>query len=311
MTRQRYPACRPAALLRLVGERADGWLPSLGCVTSPTVREANRIIDEAAEQHGRDPREIRRLLNASGTFGTSAQPFQGPPEQWVEQLLPLVLEDRFSTFVFGSDDPVPFAQEVAPALREQVAAERKSAGTRTGGVRPASVLARRREGIDYDGVPASLAERAVERGDRDHPKVRSTYLWHGSPGLVLRPTTSQEVFEALRYARAQDVPMAVRSGGHGISSHSTNDGGTVIDLGALNGVEILDRERRLVRIGSGARWGEVVTELAPHGLALGSGDSGDVGVGQLATSPRSCTTPPTPWASSGCGARWWKPARAS
>ncbi|MFI1734118.1 LLM class flavin-dependent oxidoreductase [Streptomyces acidicola] len=273
-------------MLRLVGEKADGWLPSLGYVTSPTVREANRIIDEAAEQHGRDPREVRRLLNVSGTFGTSVQQFQGRPEQWVEQLLPLVLEDGFSTFVFGSDDPVSlqtFAQEVAPALREQVAAERKSAGTRSGGVRPASVLARRREGIDYDGVPASLAERAVEPGDRDYPKVRSTYLWHGSPGLVLRPTTPQEVSEALRYARAQDVPMAIRSGGHGISSRSTNDGGTVIDLGALNSVEILDREQRLVRVGPGARWGEVAAGLAPHGLAIGSGDSGDVGVGGLAT----------------------------
>ncbi|MEU9168670.1 LLM class flavin-dependent oxidoreductase [Streptomyces sp. NPDC048420] len=273
-------------MLRLVGEKADGWLPSLGYVSSPTIPEANAIIDEAAERHGRDPREIRRLLNVSGTFGTSAQQFQGPPEQWVEQLLPLVLEGGFSTFVFGSDDPVSletFAQEVAPALREQVAAERESAGTRTGRVRPASVLANRRDGIDYDGVPTNLAERAVEPGDRDYPKVRSTYLWPGSPGLVLRPTTVHEVSDALRYARAQGLPMAVRSGGHGISSRSTNDGGTVIDLGALNSVEILDRERRLVRIGPGARWGDVAAALAPHGLAIGSGDSGDVGVGGLAT----------------------------
>ncbi|WP_461035426.1 LLM class flavin-dependent oxidoreductase [Streptomyces mayteni] len=273
-------------MLRLIGEKADGWLPSLGYLSTPSLREGNAIIDESAGRHGRDPREIRRLLNISGAFGASAEPFQGPPAQWVEQLLPFVLDDGVGTFILGSDDPrtlQTFAEEVAPALRERVAAERGSAGTPTGGVRPAAALARRRAGIDYEGVPAALAERAVEPGDREFPTVRSTYLWHGSPGLVLRPTTPRETVEALRFARAQDVPLAVRSGGHGISGRSTNDGGVVIDLGALDGVQLLDRERRLVRVGAGARWGDVAATLAPHGLAISSGDSGDVGVGGLAT----------------------------
>jgi FAD/FMN-containing dehydrogenase len=79
------------------------------------------------------------------------------------------------------------------------------------------------------------------------------------------------------------VPIAVRSGGHGISSRSTNDGGIVLDLGALNGIELIDRERRLVRVGPGARWAEVAAALAPHDLAISSGDAGGVGVGGLAT----------------------------
>ena len=79
------------------------------------------------------------------------------------------------------------------------------------------------------------------------------------------------------------MPLAVRSGGHGISGRSTNDGGIVIDVGALDSVEVLDRERRLVRLGAGARWGDVAAALSPHGLAISSGDYGDVGVGGLAT----------------------------
>ncbi len=75
--------------------------------------------------------------------------------------------------------------------------------------------------------------------------------------------------------------MAVRSGGHGISGRSTNDGGIVLDLGRLNEVTMLDSGR--VRVGPGARWGEVAQALAPFGLGMSSGDYGDVGVGGLAT----------------------------
>src|SRR5262249_45296193 len=85
---------------------------------------------------------------------------------------------------------------------------------------------------------------------------------------------------ALTFAREQDVPLAVRSGGHGISGRSTNEGGIVIDVGKLDQVELLDNGR--VRVGPGARWGHVARALAPHGLAISSGDSGDVGVGGLA-----------------------------
>ncbi|MGW1145301.1 LLM class flavin-dependent oxidoreductase [Streptomyces sp. NPDC002454] len=273
-------------MLRLVGAKGDGWLPSLSYLGSPTVTESNALIDREAERVGRDPREIRRLLNVSGSFGPSTGQLQGPPDQWVEELLPFVLDEGFSTFILGSDDPRAlsvFGREVAPALREAVEAERRTAGTATGHrVRPAAALAARRPGIDYEAVPDSLADRAVEPGDRAYGSVRSTYLWPGAPGLVLRPSTTAQVAEAVRYARAQSVPLSVRSGGHGISSRATNDGGIVIGLGSLDGVTLLDRERRLVRVGAGARWGRVAGQLAPHGLAISSGDSGGVGVGGLA-----------------------------
>ena len=75
----------------------------------------------------------------------------------------------------------------------------------------------------------------------------------------------------------------MRSGGHGISGRSTNDGGIVIDLRRLDEIEVLDPERRLVRIGPGARWANVAAALGEHGWALSSGDYGGVGVGGLAT----------------------------
>jgi alkanesulfonate monooxygenase SsuD/methylene tetrahydromethanopterin reductase-like flavin-dependent oxidoreductase (luciferase family)/FAD/FMN-containing dehydrogenase len=273
-------------MLRLTGRKADGWLPSLSYLPMEDIAPANRTVDEAATAAGRDPREIRRLLNISGTFGGQSGFLAGSPERWVEDLLPLVTEHGFSAFILGGDDPTAieiFGREVAPALREAVAAARGAAGTATGPTRGSRALALRRDGIDYDALPEPLAADAVEPGDKAYGKVRSTYIRSGSPGLVLRPNDVDEVVAALAYAREQDVPLSLRSGGHGISGRSTNDGGIVIDLRKLAQTEVLDPATGRVRLGPGARWGEVAQALAPHGLGMSSGDYGDVGVGGLAT----------------------------
>jgi FAD/FMN-containing dehydrogenase len=275
-------------MLRLTGRKADGWLPSLSYIPPNKLGPANQTIDEAATAAGRDPREVRRLLNIQGAFSPSGQGFlQGPPEQWVEELLGLVSKHGFSTFILGGDDPrtiETFGQEVAPALREAVAQQRQAGGIETGAVvRGPKALALRREGIAYEGLPQSLSSRAIEPGDRSYRKVRSTYVRSGSPGLVLQPQQVDEVVDALGFAREQDVPLSIRSGGHGISGRSTNDGGIVIDLGKLDQIDVIDPAEGRIRLGPGARWGDVAQGLAPYGLAMSSGDYGDVGVGGLAT----------------------------
>src|SRR5690606_15103346 len=84
-------------------------------------------------------------------------------------------------------------------------------------------------------------------------------------------------------ALSGDVARSVGACGHGISGRWPEDGGVVIVLGALDTMEVLDEATRRVRIGPGARWGEVAAALAPRGWAITSGDYGGVGVGGLAT----------------------------
>ena len=115
---------------RLIGRKADGWLPSLGYIKSlQQLTDGNAVIDEAATAAGRDPRDIRRLLNIGGqlTDQPSDRLLVGPPEQWVDQLAALTLEHGFSGYILMGDDPTlltRFGQEIGPALREVVAAER-------------------------------------------------------------------------------------------------------------------------------------------------------------------------------------------
>lgn len=275
-------------MLRLTGRKADGWMPSLAYMKPGDFEKASAIIDEAALEAGRDPREIRRLVNIGGHFTPSGTGFlTGPSEQWVDDLLPYVVEHGVGTFIVMGDDPMTmqrFAAEVMPALREAVARENADMNVAEGVVRSSAIRAQRHEDIDYDSVPGSLVGAAVEPGDAGYSRVQSTYMRRGEPGLVLKVHTVDEVRDALTFVRAHpDVPLGVRSGGHGISGRSTNDGGVVIDLSAMNEIEVLDVSTKRVRIEPGARWVDVALALAPHGWALSSGDYGGVGVGGLAT----------------------------
>ena len=260
-------------MLRLTGALADGWLPSLPYLATGALQAGNATIDEAAVAAGRDPREIRRLLNVGADVR-------------VDQLVQFALEDGIGTFILAGDDPRAMEAFIADAAtaRERVADERERRGTVTGRARSASVLARRAAGIDYGALPTSLADTAVEPGDSRYASVRNNYLRGGAPGIVLRPGTVAEVQDAVAFARDhREVPLGIRSGGHGVSGRSTNHGGVVIDVGRLDAIEVLDATSRLVRVGPGARWGQVARALAPHGWAISSGDYGGVGVGGLAT----------------------------
>lgn len=117
-------------MLALIGRQGDGWLPSLSYMDS--VRDlaaGNAAIDDAATVAGREPGEIRRLVNLPGRLAAqpSAEFLVGPVTQWVEQLGELALAYGCSAFIVPGDDEellTVVGQEVAPAVRELVAAER-------------------------------------------------------------------------------------------------------------------------------------------------------------------------------------------
>lgn len=273
--------------LELVGRLADGWVIPAALAGPAELPRAQSQIDAAAQTADRDPREIRRILTVTGRFQQGGVGLLvGPAEQWVEQLLRAVVENGVGTLLLATDDASTierYAAEVVPALREAVAAERAHRGVTTASVVSSAIRVQRHPGINYDTVPPALAGDAVEPGQAAYARVRSNYLRGGSPGLVLRPADTVQVSEAIRWARTQPVALSVRSGGHGVSGRSTNHGGIVIDLGRLRDIEVLDVATRRVRIGPGARWGEVAAALQPRGWALTSGDSGGVGVGGLST----------------------------
>ncbi len=130
-------------MLRVTGRLADVWIPSMGYADPPALADMNAVIDEATIAAGRAPESVRRAYNIVGSFGAATGFLQGTPRDWAEQLADLTLTQGMATYILGSDDPralATFAQEVAPAVRDLVEAERARAATRSepGGI-PESV----------------------------------------------------------------------------------------------------------------------------------------------------------------------------
>ena len=118
--------------LGLTGAIADGWAaPIASYLPYEKWAEANRLIDEAAEQAGRDPASIRRIAQVVGTItdapgrprmDSGAEPVRATAEQWAEVLTGLATGMPFTSFVFWPEQQstaqvTTFAQEVVPHTR--------------------------------------------------------------------------------------------------------------------------------------------------------------------------------------------------
>ena len=100
------------------------------------------------------------------------------------------------------------------------------------------------------------------------------------PALIARCADVNDVAAVIALARARDLPLAVRGGGHNGGGLGTCDDGVVIDLSAFKQIDV-DPAARTVRVGGGCTWGEVDAATGEHGLATPSGIIATTGVGGL------------------------------
>jgi alkanesulfonate monooxygenase SsuD/methylene tetrahydromethanopterin reductase-like flavin-dependent oxidoreductase (luciferase family) len=109
-----WVGARGPKMLDLIGRKADGWLPSLAWMRPGDAARGNAIIDAAAVAAGRQPSDVRRVINVDA--GISA-----------EELTRLAVEDGFSVFIVASDDAgalSEFAARRIPAVRDGVTSDR-------------------------------------------------------------------------------------------------------------------------------------------------------------------------------------------
>jgi FAD/FMN-containing dehydrogenase len=128
----------------------------------------------------------------------------------------------------------------------------------------------------------AFGSQALLPGNAGYDSARR--LWNATidkyPGLIVRCLSAADVVHAAKFARANNLLVAIKSGGHNVAGRALCDDGIVIDLSPMNGVSV-DPTSRTVRVQAGALLGDVDRETHVHGLAVPAGVMSKTGIAGL------------------------------
>jgi FAD/FMN-containing dehydrogenase len=135
---------------------------------------------------------------------------------------------------------------------------------------------------DVAAFKASLRGRLRCPGEAGYEEARR--VWNGMidkrPALIAHCAGVADVIQAVHFARAHDLLVAVRGGGHNFAGYATCDGGLVIELSPMKGIRV-DPTRRTVRAQGGVLWGELDRETQAFDLATTGGTDPTTGIAGL------------------------------
>jgi FAD/FMN-containing dehydrogenase len=130
-------------------------------------------------------------------------------------------------------------------------------------------------------IPGFTGE-LIHPDDESYDEARAVFngMIDRRPALIARCTNNDDVAAAVKFATAENLPMSVYGGGHGVTGAAIVDAGVVVDLRAMRDVTV-DPKARVARVEGGATWGEFDAATATHGLASTGGRVSTTGVGGL------------------------------
>jgi len=130
-----------------------------------------------------------------------------------------------------------------------------------------------------DELRSSIDGRIVMPGDDDYDAMRQVFVGDvdGRPTAIIRVANAGDVARVVDFVRSTGVELAIRSGGHSNAGHSTTNGGIVLDLRDMTAIDI-DPAARTAWAEAGLTALDLTKATAEHGLAVGFGDTGSVGI---------------------------------
>ena len=136
--------------------------------------------------------------------------------------------------------------------------------------------------ISIPELRASIHGRVIGPDDAGYDEARTVFLGDidRRPAVIVRVADANDVSAVLGLARETGLELAVRGGGHSNAGHGVSDGGIVLDLGDMKAIDI-DVEGRTAWAQTGLTAVELSSALGVHGLAIGFGDTGSVGIGGI------------------------------
>lgn len=134
-----------------------------------------------------------------------------------------------------------------------------------------------------DGAPPGVSGASYARGTPDYELQRMGAVWQAikpprHPELIVQARSEADIIEVLRYARARQLPVAVKGGGHNYTATYLRDRGVLLDVSSLREVAI-DVTNATVRAQPGIRAAELCKQLQGEGLAFPLAHSAGVPIG--------------------------------
>jgi FAD/FMN-containing dehydrogenase len=135
---------------------------------------------------------------------------------------------------------------------------------------------------EIDDLRRSLRGQVLLAQDAGYDSARRLWnpMFDRHPAVIARCAGTEDVAQAVKFARAHELLTAVRGGGHSLSGQSACDGGLMIDMSLMRGVQI-DAQRKLGRAQGGALLGDVDRETQAMGLVTTLGTATDTGIAGL------------------------------
>jgi FAD/FMN-containing dehydrogenase len=128
-------------------------------------------------------------------------------------------------------------------------------------------------------LKSALHGYLVQPKDKEYEEARK--VWNGMidrhPGFIIRCADESDVVQAVRFVREHNMLVAVRGGGHNVAGFGTCDGGVVIDLSMMKGIEV-NATARTATAQPGLTWGEFDQATQASGLATTGGQISTTGV---------------------------------
>jgi FAD/FMN-containing dehydrogenase len=118
--------------------------------------------------------------------------------------------------------------------------------------------------------------------DEGYPDARRVYnaMINRYPALIARCADPADVISAVNFARQNQLPVAIRGGGHSAAGLGTCDDGLVIDLSQMRGIHV-DPNERTVRVEAGCTLGDLDRATHPFGMAVPAGFISTTGIAGL------------------------------